>query len=327
MSEKASDESFSAISVTSSNESFQESDVPALSELSDRDRVWDEHKANSDIVSNHYLNSSYRRYAERINLCADLLQFKLTPDAYDGVYKLKLAAAQFCRVRHCPVCQWRRSLMWKAKAHRLLPKVLEHYPSSRWLFLTLTVRNCKITELRETLNSMHQAFKRMTKLKTWAIEGWIKSTEITRGKDGSAHPHFHCLLMVKSSYFRGQNYISQAKWTELWQQSMRLDYKPMVHVRAVSKENDPRIIIPEILKYQVKESDLIRDRQWFIELTRQLHKTRAVAVGGVLKQYLRELEEEPEDLIGEGDELDPVDEGKLYFGWKRQEKKYRMVDS
>ena len=132
--------------------------------------------------------------------------------------------------------------------------------------------------------------------------------------------------MVPSSYFKGNNYISQAKWTELWQQCLRIDYKPMVHIRAIAKHHDPREIIPEILKYQVKESDLVRDREWFIELTRQLHKTRAVAVGGILKQYLKELEEEPTDLIGESNDPEGADEGSLYFNWRRKEKKYRQRD-
>lgn len=214
--------------------------------------------------------------------------------------------------------------MWKAKAHKLLPKVVHDHPKHRWLFLTLTVKNCPIGDLRDTLKWMHESFKRMTKLKAWKIEGWIKSTEVTRGKDGSAHPHFHCLLLVSPSYFSGQDYISQEKWTELWQQSLRIDYKPMLHVRAIAKHNDPRIIIPEILKYQVKESDLVRDRDWFLELTRQLHKTRAVAVGGMLKQYLKELEEEPEDLIGENETPDEVNEGSLYFGWKQVQKQYKL---
>lgn len=212
--------------------------------------------------------------------------------------------------------------MWKAKAHKLLPKVVEHFPKHRWLFLTLTVKNCPIADLKDSLAKMHQGFKRLTKLKAWTIEGWIKSTEVTRGKDSSAHPHFHCLLLVPASYFSGQDYLSQDRWTELWQQCMRLDYKPMVHVKAIAKHHDPRVIIPEILKYQVKESDLVRDRAWFLELTRQLHKTRAVAVGGLLKQYLKELEEEPEDLIGQSDEPESLDEGSLYFEWQSQKKRY-----
>ena len=84
-------------------------------------------------------------------------------------------------------------------------------------------------------------------------------------------------------------------------------------------------LIPELLKYCTKESDLVCDREWFLELTRQMHKLRCVATGGVLKQYLKELEQEPDDLIGEGDELSE-DLGQLYFGWKKAERKYRMVD-
>lgn len=297
-----------------------------MSDLSEKDKVWDKHKANSDVVSNHYTQAKYSRYAERMKLCADLLQFKLSPDAKAGAYKLKLSGARFCRVRHCPVCQWRRSLMWKAKAYKLLPKVVQDYPKHRWLFLTLTVKNCPITELRDTLNWMNQSFKRLTKLKAWKIKGWVKSTEVTRGRDGNSHPHFHCLLMVPSSYFSGQDYVSQEKWTELWQRCLRIDYKPMVHIRAVAKHHDPQVLVPEILKYQVKESDLIKDREWFLELTRQLHKTRAVAVGGILKEYLKALEEDPEDLIGEDENQDVTNEGELYFGWKRQTKKYKLLD-
>jgi hypothetical protein len=38
------------------------------------------------------------------------------------------------------------------------------------------------------------------------------------------------------------------------------------------------------------------------------------------------LENEPEDLIGK-DEENPteVDEGHLYFGWKRSDKKYKLM--
>lgn len=298
-----------------------------LGDISERDKVWDKHRSNADKVSEHYKGSIYKRYSDRINFCSELLDFKLTPDVDEGVLRLRLANARFCRVRHCPVCQWRRSLMWKAKAYKILPRVSEHFPKHRWLFLTLTVRNVAIAELRDSLIWMHKGFIRLTKLKEFPAIGWIKSTEVTRGKTppGSAHPHFHILLMVPPSYFSGQAYLSQKRWSELWQQAARLEYEPMVHVKAVNKRHNPQILIPEILKYQVKESDLVADRSWFLELTKQLHKTRAVSVGGVLRDYFKILEEEPTDLIGEGDE-DAPDEGHLFFAWKRQKKKYKLTN-
>ncbi len=133
------------------------------------------------------------------------------------------------------------------------------------------------------------------------------------------------LLMVKPSYF-GVGYLSQERWENLWQQSLRVDYKPICHVRAIAKQHSPTVIVPEILKYQCKASDLVANREWFLELTRQLHKTRAVSVGGVLRGYMKALEQEPEDLIGEDEKGEIVDEGHLFFGWRREQKKYKLVE-
>jgi plasmid rolling circle replication initiator protein Rep len=216
--------------------------------------------------------------------------------------------------------------MWKAKAYKVLPRIVSDFPTHRWLFVTLTVKNCQITELKETLTWMNKSWQRLTQLKAWPAEGWLRSTEVTRGKDGSAHPHFHCLLMVKPGYF-GKNYIKQAEWVEMWRRSLRIDYNPVLDVQAVKKGQQPMQLVPELLKYCVKESDLVVDREWFIELTRQLHKMKAVVVGGILRQYLAELEKEPDDLIGEDKEGEGgLDEGHLYFGWRQKLKKYKLVD-
>lgn len=302
-------------------ESVQPTEAARLSDLSERDKVWDEHRANSDKIATHYRGTEFDDYAKRIHFCSELLDFKLTPDLEEGVLKLKLSSARFCRVRHCCVCQWRRSMMWKAKAYKIIPRVVKDFPKHRWLFLTLTIKNCPVTELRETLKSMNQAFQRLTQLKIYPADGWIKSVEVTHGKDGNAHPHFHCLLMVPPSYF-GASYLSQEKWVELWKQCARLDYYPRCHVKAIHKKHNPIKIVPEILKYQVKESDMIYNREFFLELSRQLHNTKTVAVGGVLRSYLKALEQEPEDLVGKNSDEDSIDEGHLYFEWQRHKKSY-----
>ena len=298
---------------------------PALADLSPRDKPWDKHRYNADRVEAHYRGSEFDAYAQRVHFCSELLQFGLVQDWDEDAMKLRLRSARFCRVRHCPVCQWRRSLMWKAKAYKVLPKIVEAYPTHRWLFLTLTVKNVPIKDLRETLVEMNKAFQRLSQRKIWPAEGWLRSTEVTRGRDGSAHPHFHCLLMVKPSYF-GKGYIKQSEWVALWRHAARLNYDPILDCRAVKRGRQPMQLVPELLKYCTKESDLVADREWFLELTRQMHKMKCVTTGGVLKEYLRELESEPEDLIGESDIPEGEDEAKLYFGWKRQDRKYRMVD-
>lgn len=303
-------------------------DVPALSDLSERDKPWDKHRKNVDKAASHYRGSCYDQYATRMDFCSELLDFRLVPNADEGELKLKLSAARFCRVRHCPVCQWRRSLRWKARAYQVLPKIVADYPKHRWLFLTLTVKNCPITELKATLQWMNQSWQRLVQRKKFPAIGWLRSIEVTRGKDGSAHPHFHCLLLVKSSYFT-RGYMKQQEWVELWRSCLRVDYNPVLDIRPVKRDQQPMQLVPELLKYCTKESDLVSDRYWFLELTRQMHRVRVTVTGGVMKEYLKELEQEPEDLIGEDDEgegdLDE-DEGHLYFGWRKRESKYRMVD-
>ena len=299
---------------------------PCLQDVSQRDKPWDKHRKNADKAANYYRgDGDFDKYAIRMDFCSQLLDFKLIPEEKE--YKLKLNTARFCRVRNCPVCQWRRSLMWKAKAYKILPQIVDAYPKHRWLFLTLTVRNCKIEELKITLQWLNKSWQRMNQRKIFPAFGWIRSTEVTRGKDGSAHPHFHCLLLVKPSYFT-KYYIKQKEWVELWRSCLRVDYDPLVDIRPVNQGKQPMELVSEILKYCVKESDLVVDQEWFLELTRQMHKMRTVATGGVLKEYLKILEEEPEDLIGKDDTKteDEVDEGHLYFDWRYEEKKYKLKD-
>jgi len=237
--------------------------------------------------------------------------------------KLKLSSAYFCRVRWCPVCQWRRSLMWKAKSAKILPSVIQAYPSYRWLFLTLTIKNCPIGELRSTLTHLNKSFQRLSELKAFPGQGWIRAAEVTRSKDGTAHPHFHVLMMVKPNYF-SRDYLSIDKWKTMWAQSLRIDYIPQVDIKAIKRGDNLSGILSEVIKYQVKESDLVADKDWFLELTEQLHKTRAISTGGILKEYFRELENEPEDLIGVDGEI-AESLGELYFAWMQHYQQYRDI--
>jgi hypothetical protein len=71
-------------------------------------------------------------------------------------------------------------------------------------------------------------------------------------------------------------------------------------------------LLAEVIKYSEKESDLNTDEEWFLELTPQLPQTKAIAVGGVLRDCMRQLATEPEQLVGKDNQGD-VDERHLYF--------------
>ena len=232
----------------------------------------------------------------------------------DGVIKLKLKTAYFCHVRFCPVCAWRRVKKWQKRLLEAKPLIESDFIKYRWIFLTLTVKNCDTTNLRETITHMNKGFVRLSQLKSFPAKGWIKSIEVTKGKvNDKAHPHIHALLLVPPGYFKGGKYLSQEQWQKLWRKSARLDYDPVIDVRAV-KDREGSLI--ETVKYMVKSSDLKSDEEWLAEITKQLFKTRAVSIGGKLRPYIREQEPSPDEP-----ECEENEGGEFRF-WNKKQKKY-----
>ena len=87
-----------------------------------------------------------------------------------------------------------------------LPKIQELYPTHRWVFLTMTVRNPPIIELRDTLKHMNESWQRLIQTKAFksGVAGFIRTTEVTRGKDAEmmSHPHYHALYWLSQVTFR-----------------------------------------------------------------------------------------------------------------------------
>lgn len=279
-----------------------------LSDVSKKDKAWDVHKHQNDKVKNLYEQSDeFKNYGSRMRACSGFLMFNERTDTETGEVNYKLKHAQFCRVRTCPVCQWRRSLMWKARFYAALPELETDYPECAFMFLTLTVKNCEITELRETLDLMHKSFRKMMKYEAVGkvFKGWIRTTEVTRSKDGKAHPHYHVLVMVNKSYFKSRDYIKHEMWRELWKKACKLDYDPVVDIRGLKNRNNGTVdnkmsgVIAETLKYAVKPSDLVTDVNWLFEYTRQVRKLRFVDTGGTLKNVFKvnDGDETNEDFI------------------------------
>lgn len=312
-----------------------------LSCVSPKDERFDEIRRNTARFAQHYRGSIYDAYADRMDNCSTLLEFVIGLNPDTGEQKFKLKSARFCRVPRCPICQWRKSLMWRAKTFKIIPKIFEDYPSSRFLFLTLTVSNCPLQELRSTLAHMNKSWERLSKRQQFPAIGWVKTVEVTRSKDDLAHPHFHCMLMVNPSYFTGKYYLSHEKWVELWQKSLRVNYPPSVKIQAVKGITEAnqgmREAVIETLKYSVKSSDVLNvrlpsnrvsDREWLIELTTQLYQMRMIATGGVFKNYFKELESENEnldDLIHATETLDSEvmnTSVSLFFDWIEYRKRY-----
>lgn len=304
-----------------------------LGDRSEKDKVWDIHRNNVDLVADLYNQSAeFEKYFLRMDDCSGRLEFSQLVNKETGELKIKLSNAHFCRVRHCPICQWRKSLMWKARFYKAIPQITEDYKSARWMFLTLTVKNCDIKDLKSTIQKMNQAFKKMIKREHFIKYnlGFVKTTEITRGKDGTAHPHFHVLLLMNSSYFK-YGYLKHDQWRDLWADVLNVDYVPVVDIRTVkldkskTKEEALSNAVAETLKYAVKPSDMVQDREWFLEMTRQVFKMRFVSTGGILKDLFKDEATEKDLLLlnDEENEQEKDLENNLFFNWYKSDKKYK----
>lgn len=313
-----------------------------LSDFSPQDKPWDVHKANNDKVSEMYQELEDGKRALRLNKCSDFLEFAFGQTEAEK-HKIKLKFSRFCHVRTCPVCQWRRSLTWRARLHKAMPKIFEGRRNYNLIFLTLTIKNCEVNELRNTISLLNKSWAKLVKYKKFPGKGWIKSIEVTRPSDTHAHPHLHCIVLVSSSYFSGKLIQSHAAWVKHWRKALGVDYDPSVRVKKVKLKGKPRekitkklgrppthvealaCALVEVFKYSVKESDLTASATWLQAITKQLHHTRAIALGGLFKEHMSE--QEPEDLLNlEEQDLEEIkEEARILFGWDKNDKRYRSL--
>ena len=251
--------------------------------------------------------------------------------------KKRLHGANFCRNRLCPMCNWRRSLKMYSQVSQITDKILAT-KKSRFIFVTLTVKNPDGEHLAETLDLMNKGFSYITSnSRTFApakkfkesLQGYIKATEITyNSKDNTYHPHIHCIFQVRPSYF-SRDYIKKDDWIKLWGKAMSLDYAPSVYVKTIKDtDNDKTKAVAEVAKYPTKSADLLKIEdeeqavQALIVLAKTLKGRRLITFGGDFATVKRELkldDIENGDLIHaeqETQNFNPV--AKMIYRWRAE---------
>lgn len=264
------------------------------------------------------------KQSKRLRECSSLLLYSQKSDN-----TIKLARASFCKVRSCPVCNWRRSRMWQQRMFKALPELTDF----RWLLLTLTVKNCEIQDLKNTISTMQKAWSKLRRRKFFGqkIVGYVKSLEITRSESGQAHPHFHVMLLVQPSYFNGQNYMTKNQWSDEWQSVLDVDYQPVCDIRAITDKRGKGLggAVLEVLKYEMKSAELLQYPDFLKQLALQLKGTRAIELGGLIKEKLnaKDGEETDEQLLSENEDKEELEEvAQLVFSWSRFNKFYKLIE-
>ncbi|WP_104683905.1 protein rep [Helicobacter felis] len=243
--------------------------------------------------------------SERIFQCGNALAFDRYRNLKTSDVLRALAWAIFCKVKWCPMCAWR-------KARKILVELLSVFEQIEaryrvgYVFLTLTIENPELSDLRASVAQMSKAWNRLQQIKRWkkAVWGYVRALEFMGDKtpDGQAHPHYHSVLVVPLSYF-SHSYITQAEWVEMWQKALRSDYSPIVDIRGVRPKKGARELtqshtgiqtphispgllaaLKECVKYLAKGSKVAKlDQKQFLTLDSQAKGLRQYNLGGLVK--------------------------------------------
>ncbi|MGT2801030.1 protein rep [Streptococcus marmotae] len=263
---------------------------------------------------------------ERVSACCDVLKFIQQADG-----NLKLYQSYFCKNKLCPLCNWRRSMKYSYQTSRIVDEAMIQYPKGRFLFLTLTVKNVPGSELNTTISSLTKSFDRLFKRAKVQknLLGYLRSVEVTHNEaENTYHPHIHVLMMVKPGYFKGGSYISQEDWGQMWAQSLKVDYIPLVDIRAVKEQGKGlKGAILETAKYPTKPFELsMENAQVVDDLYNGLYRKRQLGYGGVFKEIKKKLaldDAENGDLVHTADENDDLSSGtKIVAIWNATKQNY-----
>ncbi len=269
---------------------------------------WAKHKRNNIQIAESFrrlerVDNQYQGRAAQLIECGSWLEFRKFESG-----DRTLNRANFCKYRLCPMCAWRRSL----KIFGQTSKVMDVAESAgyRFVFVTLTLRNCSGENLGAAIDRLYGGFTRLLRQNKYRqVIGWMRTLEVTHNIDKKSssfdtyHPHIHAIFVVRNSYFK-KHYIPQADLITHWQTAAKLPYLPNVDIRAV-KPKKTRGAVKEISKYVTKASNLITGDPDLTDsgiryLDRALAGRRLVSYGGILKSIKSDLKlDDPErgDLV------------------------------
>jgi len=237
--------------------------------------------------------------AFKLRLCGKTLVYAENPAGGEPIQ----ISAMRCGLRLCPSCSWIR-------AHRIFENIYNvitshDFVGKQFIFLTLTVKNCRGEFLESEIERLLSAWNKLTKDGRHdgfrkSFDGTFRSLEVTYNKlTKTYHPHIHAMAAVEPSYFRksNKNYIGQARLRELWRDACGLDYLPQCRIQRVKNTTNKQIA--EVAKYTVKSADYISRPEVVQVLDPALHRKRLIAYGGLFREVKKRLDLPDEDRLEE----------------------------
>ena len=262
-------------------------------------------KTKAELISRLMLQSDLLSdRGRKICDCGSFIGLSLTEtDSYS------VTSANFCRQRLCPMCQRRRSL----RTFSAVSKVYEIANKSGYQFLhvVLTVPNCPADALNKTCDFLFKQssllFRKSDDVHTKAackgnedikklrrniknsFKGVFRALEITFNDKldidhpFAFHPHLHCLIAVKKSYFTSRDYISHEKLQNVWSTLTGVDNVQVF----IGRVTDQCASIAEVAKYAVKPFK----GEITVDVLEVLHKAlfnrRLIQTFGIFKDWMQ----------------------------------------
>ena len=295
-----------------------------------KERDWRGRKILSLKLADIFKELQYKKtFVERVISCGDTLQFIQNQDG-----NLKLYQAYFCKNKLCPMCNWRRSMKYSYQTSRIVDEAIKQSPKGRFLFLTLTVKNVEGKALNSTISQLTKSFDRLFKRAKVQrnLLGYLRSVEVTHNEnDKTYHPHIHVLMMVRPSYFQSKkDYITQKEWSDMWSQSLKVDYVPMIDIRTVKETGKGlRGAVLETAKYPTKPIKFdVENKQVVDDLYNGLYRKRQLGYGGLFKTIKKQLQlddVESGDLVHTSDDKENISKGtEIVAIWNASKQNYYL---
>lgn len=264
----------------------------------------------ADLMDKCHFGSDDQR--KLMHECGSYLAFYASRDFQHR----KLHEANFCKSRFCPLCAWRKA----SKDAEMLATVMTALRKEKeldFLFLTLTVPNVSGDDLKRTITQINRAFFNLLHRKKFSfVLGFARKLELTYNANSDTyHPHLHCILAVRPSYFKSDAYLGHDAWLSEWQsvchdssitqvsiQKIDFDKKPKgKNGRKKKGEKTALGAVLEVAKYATKDEDftklstkkdkksgLSKGAEVFMVFYAALKGRQLLSFGGCFKDYVAE---------------------------------------
>lgn len=246
------------------------------------------HRKNKKSLYKMALTTNQIEKATRVLNCTNFLTYEYINNEF-----IRLKRVNLCRERLCLNCQLAKSRELIKQLFWSVPR-LEISQDETIQFVTLTTKNCRGEELKETIQKMIK--KQVAFFRHYKIKDFFRSIEITYNENnGTYHPHLHLIALInKKSGFpffekeKGEEGANRIK--KEWYKWLGIENEFGYNMATTYEIKNTKAIF-EVCKYCSKVEDL--EKQEVLKtLDREIKSLRLKTPSGQFKTLAQEYKKE-----------------------------------